>query len=185
MRTPKRPWGFAGWRWEVLTGLRGRVLEIGCGWGHNFGHYPAEAEVLAFDPDAGRVRTAARRRTLRSPAITVAVADAQHLAWADHSFDAVAGTLVFCSIPRPELALHEARRVLRPGGRLYLVEHVLSHQAWLGQVQNALAPAWCAVTGGCHLNRDTEAAVRAAGFEVVRRRVGFGGVLKLLVAEPR
>lgn len=179
-----RPFGFGGWRWDLLGEVQGRTLEIGCGWGHNFAHYPAEAAVVAFDYELERVRAAARRPAFRAGRIPLAVADAQHLAWADRTFDAVVGTLVFCSIPRPELALAEVRRVLRPGGRLFLVEHVRSQHAWLGGLQDALAPAWLRVTGGCHLNRETEATVRAAGFALERRRTGYGGVLKLLVARP-
>lgn len=179
MRSSARPWGFAGWRWEVLSQVRGRTLEIGCGWGHNFGHYPAAAAVTACDVEVERVAAAARRAVF-----PLAVADAQHLAWADRSFEAVVGTLVFCSIPQPAAALAEARRVLKPGGRLYLVEHVRSHHAWLGRAQDALAPGWKALTGGCHLNRDTEAALLTAGFQLEQRRVGYAGVLKLLIARP-
>ena len=176
----RRPGGFAGWRWDLLGRVRGRTLEIGCGWGHIFDHFPAVAAVTAFDYDAGRVASAARRRAR----IPLVVADAQQLAWPDAAFDAVVGTLVFCSIPRPELALAEARRVLRPGGRLYLVEHVRSHHLALGRVQDILAPAWRWATGGCNLNRDTEAAVRLAGFELDERQIGYAGVLKLLIAHP-
>jgi ubiquinone/menaquinone biosynthesis C-methylase UbiE len=172
--------GFAGWRRKLLDAVRGRTLEIGCGWGHNFSHYSPEAAVTAFDYDAGRVASAARRRAC----IPLAVADAQRLAWADRSFDAVVGTLVFCSIPQPDLALAEVRRVLKPEGRLFLVEHVRSHHAWLGRTQDFLAPGWHWLTGGCNLNRDTEASVRAAGFELERRVVGYAGLLKLLIARP-
>lgn len=183
-RGTSRPAGFGGWRWELLGAVRGRTLEIGCGWGHNFAHYPAEAAVVAFDYDAARVRSSARRPHFRAGRIPLAVADAQHLAWADASFDAVVGTLVFCSIPRPAQALAEIRRVLKPDGQLYLVEHVRSHHAWLGRAQDALAPGWKALTGGCHLNRDTEAALLTAGFQLEQRRVGYAGVLKLLIARP-
>jgi ubiquinone/menaquinone biosynthesis C-methylase UbiE len=161
--------------------VRGRTLEIGCGWGHNFPHYPAEASVAAFDLDPARVRLAAQRRST----IRLAIADAQHLAWTDRSFDSAVGTLVFCSIPHPEMALAEVRRVLKPGGRLFLLEHVRSHRDWLGRLQDGLAPAWLWATGGCHLNRDTQAAVRAAGFEIERVRVGFGGLLEAMVATLR
>lgn len=179
MRGARRPFGFSGWRWDLLAGVGGRTLEIGCGWGHNFRHYPAPAAVTAFDLEAGRL-AAARRQA----AIPLARADAERLAWADETFDAVVGTLVFCSIPRPEAALREVRRVLKPGGRLFLVEHVRSHHAGLGRLQDWLAPAWLRLSGGCHLNRDPEAALRAAGFSLQRRQVGWSGVLKLLVAQP-
>ena len=182
MRPSSRPWGFAGWRWELLGQARGRTLEIGCGWGHNFAHYRLEqaAPIAAFDLDQERVRSAAE---LRAP-VNLAIADAQHLAWPDGTFDSVVGTLVFCSIPEPARALAEACRVLRRDGRLYLVEHVRSHRAWLGQVQDLLAPAWLWATGGCHLNRKTLDAVRAAGYEVEQMKPGWGGLLNLIVAKP-
>ena len=164
----------------MLGEVQGRTLEIGCGWGSNFDHYPAGAEVTAFDVQPPRVRYAERRHA----PVRLAVADAQNLAWPSQAFDSVVGTLVFCSIPEPAQALAEVRRVLRPEGRLYLVEHVRSHREWLGRAQDWLAPAWLWLTGGCHLNRDAEAAVRAAGFRVERQRLGFGGALKLIVARP-
>ena len=192
-RAPSRPWGFAGWRWELLGAAAGRTLEIGCGRGHNFDHYPPGAQVTAFDLDSERLAIAARlvhRRsadssppTRRAP-IRLAQADAEHLGWDSRSFDSVVGTLVFCSIPEPATALAEARRVLRPGGRLYLVEHVRA-PGLLGRAQDALAPLWLWSTGGCHLTRDTETTVRQAGFNIDQLKIGWGGALKLIVVTPR
>jgi SAM-dependent methyltransferase len=185
LRQAKRPRSFAGWRWELLGQLRGRTLEIGCGSGANFEHYPAGLPVTAFEMDPDRLRAAARL-VARPPApVALARADAEHLAWPSQTFDSVVGILVFCSIPHPAAALAEARRVLRPGGRLYLVEHVRSAHGWLGGAQDWLAPLWHWGTGGCNLNRETEASVRAAGFEVETLKIGYASLLKLMIAKPR
>jgi SAM-dependent methyltransferase len=117
--------------------------------------------------------------------VRLAVGDAQHLAWPDRTFEAVTGTLVFCSIPNPAQALDEVRRVLRPGGRLYLVEHVRSDRPWLAALQDALAPAWHWCTGGCNLNRSTASTLRAAGYELEHVKTGWNGVLNLIIARPR
>jgi ubiquinone/menaquinone biosynthesis C-methylase UbiE len=114
----------------------------------------------------------------------LSAADAQRLPFPTAHFDSVVGTLVFCSIPDPQQALAEIRRVLKPGGRLFLIDHVRSHQSWLGHTQDFLAPAWLAVTGGCNLNRNTEATVRATGYDLERLEIGWGGLLKLMVAVP-
>lgn len=178
-RKATKPWGFSGWRWELLTDVRGQTLEIGCGWGSNFAHYPPEAHVTAFDIEWERVLHAAR---LRQPQVRVSAADAQQLGFSANTFEAVVGTLVFCSIPNPSQALAEIRRVLAPGGKLYLIDHVRSHQPWLASAQDALAPAWLAVTGGCNLNRRTEDVVRQSGFELLTVKVGWGDLLKLMIA---
>ena len=124
------------------------------------------------------MKAAARRKQ----SIQLAQADAHSLPWPSAEFDAVVGTLVFCSIPNPAQALSEIRRALKPGGQLFLLEHVRSDHAWLGSTQDFLAPAWLWVTGGCNLNRDTEAIVRSAGFTIEQMKVEFRGVLKMMVA---
>lgn len=176
-------WGFGVWRRRVLGQVRGRVLEVGCGWGHNFGHYAPQAQVWAFDVSAERLQPAVQRAAKTGGRVRVLAADAHHLPFADGFFEVVVGTLVFCSIPNPAQALHEIRRVLAPEGQLHLLEHVRSHHSWLGSAQDALSPGWLAITGGCNLNRNTPDTVRAAGFEV-DTRLAYAGVLAHLVARP-
>lgn len=183
MRKNNRPIGFSGWRWELLGEVKGHTLEIGCGQGANFNYYPFGLSISAFDLDVERVRIAARQRNY-SPPVRLSSADAECLPFRDATFDSVVGTLVFCSIPNPSQALAEVRRVLKPDGRLYLIDHVRSHQPWLGGLQDVLAPTWLWCSGGCNLNRDTESTVRHNGFKIEKLKIGWGGLLKLMVAKP-
>jgi len=183
VRKTKRPFGFSGWRWELLGAVTGQTLEIGCGWGYNFAHYPATVDLVAFDIEMARVRSAARQPNLNLP-FRLSVTDAEQLPFPNNYFDSVVGTLVFCSIPHPDRALAEIQRVLKPGGRLYLIDHVRSHHSVLAHTQDFLAPVWHRVTGGCNLNRNTEETVRAAGYHLERLKIGWGGLLKLMVAIP-
>jgi ubiquinone/menaquinone biosynthesis C-methylase UbiE len=179
MRKATRPFGFTGWRWDLLDEVRGQTLEIGCGLGGNFDHYPADSSVLAFDIDPLRVRSAKNKRS----AVRLSAADAQQLPYPNHSFDSVVGTLVFCSIPQPKLAIAEIQRVLKHGGKLFLIDHVRSHHHWLGTTQEALNPAWNKITGGCNLNRDNEKMIKESGLKIERLKIGWYGLLKMIVAQ--
>jgi ubiquinone/menaquinone biosynthesis C-methylase UbiE len=94
------------------------------------------------------------------------LASAEALPFRDGSFDTVLSGLVFCSVPDARRGLDEIRRVLRPDGRLRMLEHVRSTRPWKARFQDRIAPIWLRVSGGCHPNRETEATVAAAGFEI-------------------
>lgn len=160
----------ARWRRQLWAGVGpGDVLEIGVGTGKNIRHYPPGARVIGFDI-SGRMLDRARRRARKlGVSAQLLVADAQSLPFADASFDTVVSTYVFCSVPDPIRALREAHRVLRPGGRLLMVEHVSSRRRILGWVLRRLDPL-VARLWGAHLDRDTVASVAAAGFTDVTAR---------------
>jgi SAM-dependent methyltransferase len=91
---------------------------------------------------------------------------AEALPFRDGSFDTVVSSLAFCSVPEPSYGLAEVKRVLRPGGRLRMLEHVRSRRSWKAKFQDRVQPLWTWASGGCHPNRDTERAVEAAGFAI-------------------
>jgi ubiquinone/menaquinone biosynthesis C-methylase UbiE len=158
-------------RREMLAGLSGRVVEVGAGNGMNFAHYPATVEeVVALEPEA-YLRTKAEQAGRRAATpVTVRAGVADALPFAAAEFDAAVASLVLCSVPDPAAALREMRRVLKPGGELRFMEHVRSEHPVKARVQRLSdgSGLWPKIAGGCHCDRDTVAAITAAGFRIVR-----------------
>jgi ubiquinone/menaquinone biosynthesis C-methylase UbiE len=156
-------------RRRLLAGLHGRVLEVGAGNGLNFPHYPATiTEVLAVEPEPYLRRQALAAASQAPAPIRVADGTAEALPADDATFDGVVASLVLCTVTDPDQALAEVRRVLRPGGRLRFYEHVRATDPRLARWQDQLERPWGWLVGGCHPNRDTVAAITAAGLQMVR-----------------
>lgn len=160
--------GMAARRRELLGATSGRVLEIGAGTGLNLAHYPPGVTRLVLtEPDPG-MRARLERRVARAgrDGVEVSGAGAEALPFPDASFDAVVCTLVLCTVPEPDAALAEVRRVLRPGGRLVFVEHVRSDRPRLARRQDRWARPWAGFAAGCRCNQPTLELLAAAGLEV-------------------
>lgn len=165
LMAPVEEKGMADRRARLLSGLRGRVLEIGAGTGANLAAYGPEVEELILcEPDPAMARKLDGK--VEDPRVRVVPAPAEALPLGDGQADAVVSTLVLCTVPSPAAALAEARRVLKPGGRLLFIEHVRAEDPGAARRQDRLAPVQRFLGRGCHPNRDTLAALESAGWAV-------------------
>lgn len=162
--------GLGAMRADVVGQAAGAVLELGAGTGHNLNHYTdAVTQLILTEPDPHMARRLRDRLRSQPPAVEAArviEAPAERLPVADASVDAVVSTLVLCTVDDSAAAVAEVFRVLRPGGRLLLLEHVRGPDPRLARWQDRLERPWGWFSGGCHPNRDTEAAIAASGLGV-------------------
>jgi len=165
---------FLKWRARLVGDLRGDVLEIGVGEGTNLPYYRHAERIWAIEPDPQRAAIARQKATQMLMPVTIDVAPAEMLPYADASFDHVVSSLVFCSVNDPQQALREIRRVLRPGGTLHMVEHIQPATPGLAWLFHAITPWWSKVALNCHLDRPTVSVLREAGWQVqIHRRIAM------------
>lgn len=160
--------GLREMRRDLLGGARGRVLELGSGTGLNLELYPREGldSLVLTEPDPHMVKQLRKRVQEDCPGAELVESGAEDLPFEDDGFDTVVVTLVLCTVPDQPAALREIARVLAPGGRLLFLEHVRSPEPGLAKWQDRLEKPWRFLGDGCHCNRDTVAAMAAAGFEL-------------------
>jgi ubiquinone/menaquinone biosynthesis C-methylase UbiE len=157
-------------RRALVPQANGTVLELGFGSGLNLPAYDASrvAKLYALEPHAP-IRRLAERRLQASPIeAEVLEAGAEAVPLPDGSVDTVLLTFTLCTVPDAERSLAEARRVLRPGGRLLFAEHGLAPDEGVRRWQLRVQPVWGRLAGGCRLTRDAPALLREAGFALPR-----------------
>jgi ubiquinone/menaquinone biosynthesis C-methylase UbiE len=160
--------GLREMRGDLLRQARGRVLELGAGTGLNLELYPHEGidDLILTEPDPHMAKQLRKRMEEVCPGAELIEAGAENLPFEDESFDTVVVTLVLCTVPDQEAALAETKRVLKPDGQFLFLEHVRSPDQGLAKWQDRLEKPWRFLGDGCHCNRDTESALKAAGFEL-------------------
>lgn len=164
-------------RQQMVPQARGRVLEIGFGTGLNLPHYgtgdASPTSILALEPATDVASLAAPRLAETSLDVRMLHASAEQIPADDATFDAVLSTWTLCSVANVYRALDELRRVLKPGGKLVFAEHGASPEAkWLAW-QRRLEPAWKLIGGGCHLSRQPDRLIAAAGFKIDQLETGY------------
>ncbi|MDX1672340.1 MAG: methyltransferase domain-containing protein [Balneolaceae bacterium] len=178
---------FRRWRkilWERVEGPR--VLEIGIGTGKNIPYYPEGVEVTGIDISSGmlsRAEKMVRKRDIEH--LSLKRMDAQDMDFDSHTFDQVAATFAFCSIPDPVRGLEEAMRVTRPGGRLYLLEHMISKNPTIARMMKFLDKPFHYLSG-VHIARDTVQNVKTAGWESVEvKDLVQNGIVRFITGRKR
>jgi ubiquinone/menaquinone biosynthesis C-methylase UbiE len=154
-------------RVSLLGELEGQVLDVGAGTGANLPHLRRAERLVATEPDPAMRRRLERKLADARVPVELAGAAAESLPFPAATFDAVVFTCVLCTVADPEAAVAEARRVLKPGGRLIVLEHVRG-AGRLARWQDRVTPLWSRLMGGCHPNRDTAATIERAGFSFDR-----------------
>ncbi|MFN2453046.1 MAG: class I SAM-dependent methyltransferase [Pyrinomonadaceae bacterium] len=167
------------WRAETLGALPpgAFILEVGCGTGLNFSHYPAEASGVASELSREMIVRAQTKQ--RPQLLQLAQARAEALPFAPHTFDAAFATLVFCSVTSPPAAFAELRRVVKPGGTIALLEHVRPDN-FMGPIFDAVSFVTVRLFDD-HFNRQTADEARRAGLEITRIENKLRGAVQLIV----
>lgn len=175
---------FADGRQWATSQATGDVLELAVGTARNLPFYSVDVNVTGVELSPEMLALARRRADELGRAVKLQEGDAQELEFADASFDTVLITLGLCTIPEPQRAAAEAFRVLRPGGRLVLLEHVRSPLLPVRTVQRLLDPLAVRFEAD-HLLRDPLDYVADAGFEIQRvKRLKWGIVERLVARKP-
>jgi ubiquinone/menaquinone biosynthesis C-methylase UbiE len=166
---------FTGNREWVCAQASGEVLEIAIGTGRNLPFYPEEIRLTGVELSPPMIEIARRRAAELGREVDLHVGDAEALDFGDASFDTVICTYSLCTIPDDRAAVREVKRVLRPGGKFILAEHVRSPIPVVRGIEKLIEPL-AVRFGGDHLTREPLQHLEAEGFsieEVKRSRLGI------------
>lgn len=176
--------GVARLRKNILSKATGKILDVACGTGLNFPLFPARSDITAVDLSPNMLGVARANGTKHGLNVNFAVMDAEHLEFADASFDTVVSTLSTCTFPDPVKALQEMKRVCRPNGRILLLEHGHSSLPWLANFQDGNEYQHYQEHAGCRWNQDPLDLVKSAGITILRSKRNILGMFHSVEAAP-
>ena len=172
---------FRRWRELLWSKAEGnRILEVGVGTGGSLAYYPQGNELTAIDFSPGMLKRAREKAIGQQAAGRLLLMDVQDLGFKDNTFDTVVASLVFCTVPDPIRGFREIKRVVKPGGKVLLLEHVLSSNRFMAGLMNMVNPLTLAILGD-NINRRTVENVAKSGL-VVEKVTGLGSIFKLIEA---
>ncbi len=177
-------YGFRKFRKEMWSRLTsGRVLEVGVGIGQSIPNYPKGCQITGVDISEEMLEFAKRRAEQLGVEIDLQLMDAQNLTFPDNSFDAAVTSCVFCTIPNPVQGMRELGRVVKPGGDIWLLEHMRVDKPIIGSLMDFVNPLALRMMG-TNINRRTVENVKLAGLEIEQIEDLLGKMVRLIHAHP-
>jgi len=159
-------------RKELIAPLKGKILEIGSGTGINFAHYHKEAKVTALEPSEAMVKVSRLKNCNCKDInyVNIGITDENlYMTLKAESFDYIISTLVLCTIQNPDKAIQTYYKLLKPNGKLIVLEHLHSTRKTDKVLQNIANPMWKAFSEGCNLNRNTDLLLLKGGFKPISK----------------
>lgn len=171
------------WRKDLLKNLDGRVLEVGVGTGANLAYYPENVHVTGIDFSPKMLAKAQEKVVGSRAEIELIEMDAERMNFPDNTFDFVISTCVFCSVPNPVLGLKEIRRVVKPNGKILMLEHMRSENSFVGFMLDLFNPLTVRMVG-TNINRRTINNIEKAGLIVEKQDYLMTSIMRKLIILP-
>ncbi len=175
---------YSRWRKKYFSPLKGKILDVGVGTGNNFESYNEKASITGIDFSKEMLKRAKNKlANLNKKNITLRLMNVENLEFKDDLFDYVVTSFVFCSVPHPLKGLKEIKRVLKPEGKLIMLEHVLSRNKFISFLENLFNPIVKFLIG-VNVNRDTKKNIEKSGMNIKEEKnLAFNDIFRLFSAE--
>jgi ubiquinone/menaquinone biosynthesis C-methylase UbiE len=175
---PERRW--APRKRELFANMDGRILFVAVGTGQDIRFFPPGKDIVGIDISPRMLEKARHRAAGYAGSLQLLQMDVGQPGFSDHSFDQLITSCTFCSVPDPVAGLSALRRVLKPGGMLYMFEHTGSHVFPFNLMLEIMTPLWKPI--GPEMNRDTVDNVKKAGYEILEVNNLYLDVVKTIIA---
>ena len=175
---------FSGYRKDLVKNIKGKVLEIGVGTGKNLPYYPEDTDLTAIDFSEGMLKKAQQRLDgLNLPDARLINMDVENLQFDDASFDTIIISFVFCTVPDPVKGLKEVKRVLKPEGNAYFIEHMRSNSIFINLFLYSMNLLISPLTGTSMVRR-TKENFQASGLKIIEEKNLFSDFIKFIKTSP-